>query len=77
MFQAIGRAAQRNPDGSFTVKVEIVDDRTNKTVRFDTHTVATLTALGEVVTRDLAKLAASEDDAALNMAIVGQVVGSI
>jgi hypothetical protein len=78
MFQAIGRSAARNPDNTFNVKVELMDDRTGTSVGFRTYSnVASKAALQAAVLTDLQALRAAETDAALNAAIVGQLLGQI
>lgn len=77
MFQALGRAVTRNPDNTFTVRVEITDDRTGTSVGFRSYTVATKAALMQLILTDLQALKAAENDAALNAAIVGQLLGQI
>lgn len=77
MFQAIGRAATRNPDNTFTVRVELIDDRTNVTVRLQSYTVASKVDLLAAVAADLKALRAAENDAALNAAIVDQLLGQL
>lgn len=77
MFQAIGRAATRNPDNTFTVRVELIDDRTGGTVRLQSYTVGTKQALLAAILADLQALRAAENDAALNASIVDQLLGQI
>lgn len=77
MFQALGRTATRNPDNTFTVRVEIIDDRTDTLVGFRTYTVASKQALMQAILSDLQALKAAENDAALNAAIVGQLLAQI
>lgn len=77
MYQAIGRAVKKNANGSFTVKVEIQDDRTAATVRFHEYTVRSLLELRQAITADLQSLVSAETDAALSQAFVGVQLGSI
>jgi hypothetical protein len=77
MFQALGRAVTRNPDTTFTVRVEITDDRTGTSVGFRSYTVASKPALMAAILADLQALKAAENDATLNAAIVGQLLGQI
>lgn len=77
MFQAIGRAVQRNRDNTFTVKVEFFDERTQKTARFQDYTVPGLTALKPLVKLDLQALKDAEQDVTLNAAVVGVVIAEI
>lgn len=80
MYQALGRAAHRNADNTITVKVEIVDDRTGDTVRFQDYTLPSAgfkVALLQAVRADLQQLVANETDAALNAAIVNVQLGSV
>lgn len=80
MYQATGRSVVKNADATITVKVEITDDRTGKTVRFQTYTIAAAgfaVALRAAIATDLKALVAAETDAALNAAIVNVSLGSI
>jgi hypothetical protein len=77
MFQALGRTATRNPDNTFTVRVEIIDDRTDTSVGFRTYTVPSKPVLMTAILTDLQALKAAENDAALNAAIVGQLLAQI
>jgi len=77
MFQALGRGVVKNADNTFTVKVEFLDDRTQKQVRVQAFTVQTVPALRAAVQAELVALKAAEQDAALNAAIVGVVLGEI
>lgn len=77
MYQALGRSVRRNPDNTFTVRVEIIDDRISKSVRFQSYTVSTMQELRAAVTVDLQALRASEQDAALNAAVVDIVIAQL
>lgn len=77
MYQAIGRAVVKLPNGKFTVKVEIVDDRMGRTVRFESYTVASMSALQAAIALDLNALSSAETDATLSAAVVGVVLGSL
>lgn len=77
MYQALGRRVIKNRDGSFTVHVEIVDDRTNTTVRFQDYTARTQDALAVLVRADLDALVASEQDAALSAAFVNVLIAQL
>lgn len=80
MYQAIGRKVNKNGDGSITVKVEILDDRTGASVRFQDYTLAAAgfaQALRAAVNADLRTLVAAETDATLNAAIVNVQLGSV
>lgn len=80
MYQAIGRAVRRNADNTFTVKVEILDDRESgaeKTAGVREWKVSTMTELRQKVKTELETLKAAEQDATLNAAVVGIVLGEI
>jgi hypothetical protein len=77
MYQAIGRAVKKNADGTYTVKVEIQDDRTGATVRFGDYTVNTMLTLRQLIAADLQTLVAAETDATLSKAFVNVQLGSI
>lgn len=77
MYQALGRGVVKKAGGAFEVKVEILDDRTGQRVRFQSYTVSSMTELRQAVQTDLKALAASEQDAALNAAVVDVLLGSI
>lgn len=77
MYHAVGRGAQKNADGTVTIKVEFVDDRTDKMLRFETYTATSLQVVQEQISRDLRSLVAAESDTALSTAVVGQILGSI
>lgn len=80
MFQAIGRGVSVNGDGTFSVKVEILDDRTDKSIDVRSYTVGSLEELQNVVSNDLQAMVSRKvavDEARLSKAIVGQQLGSI
>jgi hypothetical protein len=53
------------------------DDRTGTSVGFRSYTVASKPALMAAILADLQALKAAENDATLNAAIVGQLLGQI
>ena len=80
MYQALGRGVMRNPDNTISVKIEIVNDRTGETVRFQDYTLPAVgfaLALRGAIKADLQALVAAETDATLNAAIVNVQLGSI
>jgi hypothetical protein len=80
MFQAIGRGVSVNGDGTFSVKVEILDDRTDKSIDVRSYTVGSLEELQSAVGDDLQAMVSRKvavDEARLSKAIVGQQLGSI
>lgn len=79
-YQAIGRGVVRNANNTISVKVEIIDDRTGQSVRFQDYTlpqVGFVAALRAAVRGDLQALVAAETDAALNAVVVNVQLGSI
>lgn len=79
-YQALGRAVFRNANNTITVKVEIIDDRTAESVRFQDYVLPAAgfaVALRAAVRADLQALVAAETDATLNAAIVNVQLGSI
>lgn len=76
MFQALGRSARRNKDGSFVVKVELLTDD-GKSLGFRTYTVATLKQAKDAALADLQALKDAENDAQLNIAIVNTLLAQI
>lgn len=76
MFTATGIGASANRDGTITVKVRIVDDRTNTTVDTRDYTAKDLNAVKDLITADLQARREAESDAVLNKAITGQVLGN-
>lgn len=76
MYSAFGRSATTTPKGTLVVRVEIVDDRTAATVRFETYT-GTLEEIQQAIAKDLQALSASETDATVSAAVVGKLLGSI
>lgn len=76
MFTAWGRGAKKNADGTFAVRVEIVDDRTTKSVKFENYS-GSLTSIKAAIMRDLNQLKDNENDVTLNEAVVGKILGSV
>lgn len=79
-YSAIGRKVNKNADTTITVKVEILDDRTGNSVRFQDYTLPAAgfaAALRAAIVADLKALVAAESDATLNAAIVNVQLGSI
>lgn len=80
MYQALGRSVVRNGNGTITVKVEIIDDRTANSVRFQEYVLPAAgfaVALRAAVHADLQTLVANETDAALNAAVVNVQLGTV
>ncbi len=80
MYQAMGRAVRRNLDNTLTVKVDILDTRrpeASRLVRTQEYKVAGLSALAAAIRTDLLALQAGEQDAALNAAVVGVILGEV
>lgn len=80
MYQALGRTVVKNANGTISVKVEIVDDRTGQTAGFRDYTLPQIgfsASLRAAVKTDLQALVAAETDAALSAAIVNVQLGSI
>lgn len=79
-YLALGRTVFRNANTTITVKIEIVDDRTGNSVRFQEYNLPAAgfaAALRAAVKADLQALVAAESDATLNAAIVNVQLGSI
>lgn len=77
MYSAYGRAVIRHADGSLTIKVEFVNDQTTRTVRITDYTGLTVNDVRWQITQALQDLITSDTDAALQAAVVGQLLGSI
>lgn len=77
MFTATGIGVRKNADNTVTVKAQIVDDRNDKVMSTREYTAPTVMAAILLVRADLQVLLANENDATLNAAIVGQVLGSV
>lgn len=77
MFQAIGRAVQRNRDNTLTVKVEFLDDRTQKTVLVESYVVQTVAQVKPLVVAALRSLKDAEQDVTLNLAVVNVLIAEI
>lgn len=77
MFQAIGRGVKKNADNTFTAKVEFIDERTTKSIRLQPFTVTSIAELRQKVRAELQTLRDNEQDATLNAAIVGIILGEI
>lgn len=74
-FQAIGRGVKRTK-GGLEVKVEIMDDQTGKTLKFETYEGASLVIVQQRVKADLDQLVTNEHDAALSAAVVGVLLAT-
>lgn len=77
MYQALGRAVKRNADGSITARVEFIDERTNKTVRFEDITAATVPLIKQACRDGVRDLVDREKDATLNAAIVNVMLAQV
>lgn len=77
MYSVFGRGAQRNADGTVTIKVEVINDRTEQSIAYATYTGASLQAVEAAIAADLRSRVAAEDDAALSEAVVGKLLGSL
>jgi hypothetical protein len=77
MFTAYVRNVKKMPGGGAQIHVEIVDDRTQRTVRFQDYDGATKQDLQDKVLLDLQRLVDAETDQALNLAYVGKIIASI
>lgn len=77
MYSVYGRGVTKHADGSVTVKAEFVDDRTSRTVRIADYTGPTVNDIRWQITQALQSLVTSGTDAALEAAVVGQLLGSI
>lgn len=74
-YQAIGRGVKRTDKG-LEVKVEIMNDQTGKTLRFQTYEGASLVEVTTAVKADLDQLVTNEEDAALSAAVVGVLLAT-
>lgn len=74
-YQAIGRGVKRTEKG-LEVKVEIMNDQTGKTLRFETYEGKSLVAVQALVKADLDQLVTNEQDAVLSAAVVGVLLAT-
>lgn len=74
-YQAIGRGVRRTDKG-LEVKVEIMNDQTGKTLRFQTYEGKTLVNVQALVKADLDQMVTNEHDAALSAAVVGVLLAT-
>ena len=76
MFTARGVGAKRN-DTSVTVRADVTDDRTGKVVQTVEVTGTNVADVKRQLDTQLQQLAAAEQDAALNTAVVGRVLSQV
>lgn len=74
-FSAIGRAVQKDQDGTLHVRVEI-QDGDGKMIRFESYEAKSLAEIQALAKKDLDALIAREADATLSAAVVGQLLAS-
>jgi hypothetical protein len=78
MFSSYVRSVKRNvAAGTVIAHCEIIDDRTNTTVRFDDYTGITKQDIVDQALAALNTLKAAETDAALNLAYVGKLIATV
>lgn len=77
MFTATGRSAKKFPDGTFEVRVELTDDRTGKTVRFENFTGNNQAEVKQQVRQALRALRDAEEDASTSAAFVGVIIDTV
>lgn len=77
MFTATGLGVRKNPNLTITVRVQVVDDRTQRVIDTLEYTGPTVVNVIGQIRADLQARANAETDATLTAAVVGQVLGTV
>lgn len=76
-FSAVGRGARQNADGTITVKVDVLDEITNKVIDTITQTAPDLGGVAKLFEANLKARVDATTDQGLIDAVVGKVIASV